>query len=430
MARAIEREQIDQVNKPLIERHRRDFEHVSAQLEERGVDVEGVLGRLLELNVTAPSWAFGTGGTRFGRFPGPGEPHNLDDKLQDCSALAALTGSVGDISLHIPWDRPEDPAALAARGAELELAFGPVNSNTFQDQPGQQHSYKFGALSNTEAAAREQAVEHMLEVIEIGRGIGSKALSVWLSDGSSHPGAQHIRRAFDRVADCLKKVYGALPGDWRMFTEHKPFEPAFYNTVVSDWGASLEMAREVGERVFCLVDLGHHLHGTNIEQVVAYLLRVGRLGGFHFNDSKYADDDLTTGSLKPFQLFLIFYELLDAGDDPALANPPWDYMIDQSHNMKDPIEDLIQSVDAIQRAFTQAAVVEKAALEDAQQRNDNAAAQEVLQRAFRTDVGPLAAEARLRKGAAIEPLAACRQLDYRGRTVKARGAEPAPVLGL
>lgn len=413
---------IEQDNAARQARHDRQYAFVRDDLAADGVDTEQIVDKLMALDVAAPSWALGAGGTRFGRFAIQGEPTHLEQKIEDITALRLLMGSTKSISLHIPWDIPEDPAAIKQLCAENGLVISAVNSNTFQDQPDQELSYKFGSLSHTDAAVREQAVAHNVECVEIGKQLGSKYLSVWLPDGANHPGQQHMRRAADRVIDSLQKIYATMPEDWVMYTEHKPFEPAFYSTVVSDWGASWMIAREVGERCLCLVDLGHHLQACNIEQVVAYLLRVGRLGGFHFNDAKYADDDLTTGSLRPYMLFLIFNELVTGANDPDCKNPEWTYMIDESHNIKDPIEDLTQAVDAIQRAYAQALVVDVKTLESAQDSNDAALAQEMLQKAFRTPVGPLVAEARKRMGGAIEPLDAYRAANYRAKAGESRTA--------
>ena len=414
-------ETIEQANERGKQRHERQLEALTETLGEGGIDIERAIEQLVAFDVAAPSWALGAGGTRFGRFSKPGEPGNLDQKLEDVGALRMLTGSTKSVSLHIPWDIPSDPAATRETAENYGLTISAVNSNTFQDQPGQEHSYKFGSFSHTDAQVRRQAIEHNVECIEIGKALGSSYLSIWLSDGGNHPGQQHMRRAADRVAECLREVYSRMPEDWIMYTEHKPFEPAFYSTVVSDWGASLMLACETGERCLCLVDLGHHLQGANIEQVVAYLLRVGRLGGFHFNDAKYADDDLTTGSLRPYMLFLIFNELVQGMRDPVVKNPEWTYMIDESHNIKDPMEDLCQSVDAIQLALAQALIVDASALEQAQDANDAVMAQEILQQAFRTDARPLVREARRRLGAALDPIATFRETGYRALTAEERG---------
>ena len=414
-------EAVASINERGMARHESALEFVSSELTADGIDAEAAIEEVAGFDVAAPSWALGAGGTRFGRFSVGGEPTSVEQKVEDIAALRRLTASVKSISLHIPWDYPDDAEALSKRAASMGLSFAAVNSNTFQDQPDQPHSYKFGSMSHTGPAVRRQAIEHNLECVEIGKALGTKALTIWLADGANHPGQQHMRRAADRVIGCLREIHAELPDDWVMHTEHKPFEPPFYSTVVSDWGASWMIAREVGERCLCLVDLGHHLQGCNVEQVVAYLLRVGGLGGFHFNDAKYADDDLTAGSLRPFTLFLVFCELVAGANDPAVDNPPWTYMIDASHNIKDPIEDLIQSVEAIQRALTQALIVDTRALEAVQEANDPAMAQELLQRAFRTDVGPLVREARRRQGGALDPLAAYRQADYRTKARAERG---------
>jgi L-rhamnose isomerase/sugar isomerase len=279
-------------------------------------------------------------------------------------------------------------------------------------------SYKFGSLANSDPAVRRVAIEHNHYVIDLGIRLGSRALTVWLADGINHPGQADHRTQFERVAEGLRAIHEHLPDGWQMYTEHKPYEPAFYATVNNDWGSSLLLAQAAGLKASCLVDLGHHLPNANIEQIVSRLAMVDRLGGFHFNDSKYGDDDLTTGSIKPFQLFLIFYELIRAGEGnlPALA-----YMIDQSHNIKDPLEDLIQSTEAVSIAYAQALIVDRGALEEAQQGNDAALAQELLQGAFRTDVRPLVAEARLRNGGAIAPLEVYREVGYRRALIDERG---------
>ncbi len=342
----------------------------------------------------------------------------------DTAVVNDLTGITPRISLHIPWDKPIDAPTLKRQAKALGLGFDAINSNTFQDQPGQKHSYKFGSLSHTDRAVRRQAVEHHLECIEIGKAIRSKALTVWLADGGSFPGQQHLRHALDRIIDSLRMIYAALPRDWRLFTEHKPFEPAFYSTVVQDWGTSLMIAQALGPQALCLVDLGHHLPNCNIEMVVARLIAANRLGGFHFNDSKYADDDLSAGSIKPYQLFLIFNELVDAARDPQVRNsrPRFDpaYMIDQSHNLKDPIEDAMLSAIEIHRAFTKAQLVDRQALTCYQEANDVVMAERTLKVAYETDVSPILAEVRRRRGAAIDPLTVYRESGYRQRIARER----------
>jgi L-rhamnose isomerase/sugar isomerase len=308
---------------------------------------------------------------------------------------------------------------VLADARRLGLGFDAVNSNTFQDQPGQPLSYKLGSFSNPSAAVRRQAVEHHLRVIEIGKALGSQALTVWLADGSNYPGQMSLRGSFERVRECLQEVYAALPNDWRLFTEHKPYEPAFYATVVQDWGSSLVLAQSLGERAQCLVDLGHHLPNTNIELVVARLLGVGRLGGFHFNDSKYGDDDLTAGSIKPYALFLIFHELVLAARERLAGFDPA-YMIDQSHNLKDPIESLLQTVDQLQQAYAKAFVVSHDTHAEPQASGDVMMAERTLKRADETDVRSLVAEARRRRGGALDPIVAFRASGYRAQKANER----------
>ncbi|MGH2636332.1 MAG: sugar isomerase [Actinomycetota bacterium] len=420
----IERDRIAELNQPIRSEHDRDLSNLVDRLGRQGVDAEALLGAIAKFSVAAPSWAVGTGGTRFGRFPIGGEPRTTEEKVDDVAALHALTGSNGSISLHVPWDDPVDPDGLRAHAAERGIRFDAMNSNTFQDNPSTtgdgKVSYKFGSLANVEPAAREAAIEHNCAVIDLGVRLHSSALTVWLADGTNHPGQASLRGQFERVAEGLSRIHNHLPEGWRMYTEHKPYEPAFYSTVNQDWGSSLLLAQAAGPKAACLVDLGHHLPNANIEQVVSRLAMVGRLGGFHFNDSKYGDDDLTTGSIRPFQLFLIFCELVEAGDGRA---PDLAYMVDQSHNLKDPLEDLIQSTEALLLAYAQALLIDREALAAAQEANDPALAQEALQTAFRTDARPLLAEARRRNGAAIAPLATYRAVGYRDARIAERGRD-------
>jgi L-rhamnose isomerase/sugar isomerase len=402
--------------------HEADLDHARSALGRAGRDAEPVIAEIARFSVGAPSWAVGTGGTRFGRFPGGGEPRTTEEKVDDVAALHAVTGANRTISLHVPWDDPRDPDGLRAYTEALGLGFDAINSNTFQDNPSTTGdgaiSYKYGSLGHTDAGVRKLALEHNLAVIALGQRLGSSAITVWLADGANHPGQASFRAQFDRVAEGLRTVHDAMPEGWRLFTEHKPYEPALYSSVNPDWGTSLLLAEAAGERARCLVDLGHHLPNTNIEQVVSRLAMTGRLGGFHFNDSTYGDDDLTVGSVRPFRLFLVVLELLAHGGGrmPDLA-----YMIDASHNVKDPIEDLVQSTDALQIALAQALLVDGAGLAAAQAENDPALAAEVLQSAYRADVRPLVAEARRRNGAARAPLATFRASGYRAATVADRG---------
>lgn len=414
---------IEEHNKLEKELHKGAFSRLAEQIDRRNLDIEKLVEQVGAFQVAIPSWALGAGGTRFGRFPIGGEPGSLEEKIEDVGLLHALNKSSGAISLHIPWDIPEDTDAIKQLAGEHNLKFDAVNSNTFQDQDNQEHSYKFGSLSHTDANVRKQAVQHNIEVIQYGEALGSKALTVWLADGSTFPGQQNFRKALKRTVNSLKEIYQELPGDWQLLIEYKPYEPNFYSMVIPDWGTSFLLAKKLGERAKTLVDLGHHLPNTNIEQIVATLLMEHKLGGFHFNDSKYGDDDLTTGSIKPYQLFLIFNELVDGTDnaDDLRTNIAW--MIDASHNVKDPLEDLLQSVEAIKQAYVKALLVNRDALEDAREENDPVAAQEILQEAYQTDVRPLLQEARLQNSAAVNPLKLFRQLKVREQLVKERGTK-------
>jgi L-rhamnose isomerase/sugar isomerase len=301
--------------------------------------------------------------------------------------------------------------------------FDAVNSNTFQDQQGQDQSYKFGSLTSNSAAVRAQAIAHNIDCIEVGQAIGSKALTVWVGDGANFPGQHNLRGALERYLDSMREIYAALPSDWNVFIEHKLFEPAFYATTIADWGTSFACATELGPKAKCLVDLGHHAPNTNIEMIVARLAQFGKLGGFHFNDSKYGDDDLDSGSINPFQLFLVFNELADAAKREGDAFNPA-YMLDQSHNVTDPIESLMSSAVEVQRAFVQSALVDRLALAGLQEQNDVLEAAQTLKRAFRTDVSPILAMARVRLGAAADPVACYRASGYRDRVAGLRPVKP------
>jgi L-rhamnose isomerase / sugar isomerase len=398
-----------------------DYEALGAKLARGGVNIDAVTEKVADFFVAVPSWGVGTGGTRFARFPGKGEPRSIFDKLDDCAVIHQLTRATPTVSLHIPWDKVNDPRRLRDHGDALGLGFDAMNSNTFSDAPGQEHSYKFGSLSHADAATRQQAVEHNIECIEIGEAIGSKALTVWIGDGSNFPGQTNFTRSFERYLDAMKAIYKRLPNDWHIFSEHKMYEPAFYSTVVQDWGTNYLIATELGEKAYCLVDLGHHAPNVNIEMIVARLIQYKKLGGFHFNDSKYGDDDLDAGSVDPYRLFLVFNELVDAEHRRADDFHPA-HMIDQSHNVTDPIESLIRSANEIRRAYAQALLVDRKALESYQESNDALMASETLKDAFRTDVEPILAIARVKAGGAIDPIAAYRASGYREKIGKERPA--------
>ncbi len=406
-----------------------DYEHLAKALRRRDVDIEDLAAKAQSFRVAVPSWGVGTGGTRFARFPGSGEPRGIFEKLEDCGTIFKLVRSTPAISLHIPWDKPDNTGELLAFAQGYGLHFDAMNSNTFQDQAGQKLSYKFGSLTHPDRAVRRQAIEHNIECIEVGQALGSKAHTVWIGDGGNFPGQQHIRRTLERYLESMREIYNALPNDWRMFIEHKFYEPAFYSTVINDWGVSYHCARELGPKAFCLVDLGHHAPNVNIEMIVARLIQFGKLAGFHFNDSKYGDDDLDSGSIKPFQLFLIFNELVDAElHSVPHFNPA--YMLDQSHNVTDPIESLMMSAVELVRAYVQAHLVDREALTEAQEKCDPLMALAILKQAFTTDVAPILAVARERAGGAIDPIASYRASGYRQRKAEERPAKVGMAAGI
>lgn len=397
-----------------------DYAALGEKLSRSNIDIEAITAKVANFYVAVPSWGVGTGGTRFARFPGAGEPRHIFDKLDDCGVIQQLTRATPTVSLHIPWDKT-DPKELKAKADTLGLGFDAMNSNTFSDSADQVHSYKYGSLSHVNAATRQQAIEHNIECIELGAALGSKALTVWVGDGSNFPGQSNFTRAFERYLASMAEIYKALPDDWRLFSEHKMYEPAFYSSVVQDWGTNYLIAQTLGPKAQCLVDLGHHAPNTNIEMIVARLIQFGKLGGFHFNDSKYGDDDLDAGSVEPYRLFLVFNELVDSEHRGVQGLHPA-HMIDQSHNVTDPIESLMASANEIRRAYAQALLVDRLALEGYQDANDALMATETLKRAYRTDVEPILAEARRRAGGAIDPVAAYRASGYRAKVAALRPA--------
>jgi len=398
-----------------------DYHALGRKLARSGVEIDTIKARIAGFSVAVPSWGAGRGGTRFAKFPISGEPTNIHEKLEDCAVINQLSRATPRVSTHFPWDKVSDYAALREEAASLGLSFDAINSNTFQDQLGQAHSYSTGSLSSTDAATRAQAVEHNIECIEIGRQLGSTDLTVWVGDGTNFPGQQDLGRSLDRYLDSAAEVYAALPGDWRMLLEHKMFEPAFYSSVISDWGSSILAAQQLGDKAKCLVDLGHHAPNVNIEQIVARLHRFGKLGGFHFNDSKYGDDDLDSGSINPHQLFLVFNELVEAELNPRGDFRP-SYMIDQSHNVTDPIESMLSSAEAIASCFAKAILVDRHSLHAAQDANDTMMAFQALRRAYNVDVAPILAMARFEAGGAIDVLAVYRESQWRARKAQERKA--------
>ena len=398
---------------------RRDYETLGERLDRRGMAIDAIKAKVAKFSVAVPSWGVGTGGTRFAKFPGAGEPRDIFDKIEDCAVIAQLTQATRTISLHIPWDKA-DPNRLKQAASRFNLGFDAMNSNTFSDAKGQIQSYKFGSLSSYDKGTRNQAIEHNLECIEIGKTVGSKALTIWIGDGSNFPGQVNFADQFANYLDSAKAIYAALPDDWKVYTEHKMYEPAFYSTVVQDWGTNYIIAKELGDKALCLVDLGHHAPNVNIEMIVSRLAQFGKLGGFHFNDSKYGDDDLDAGSIDPYRLFLVFNELVDIENRDQNFHPA--HMLDQSHNVTDPIESLMLSASDVARSYAQALLVDRKTLKSAQNNNDALTATQQLRHAFRTDVEPILALARLEQGGAIDPLATYRASGYRAKVAGVRPA--------
>lgn len=373
---------------------------------------------LAKLEIETPSWGYGDSGTRFATFPQRGRPRDVFEKLQDAAEVHRLTGCAPAVALHFPWDRVDDLAALRERATALGLRIGAVNPNLFQDP-----DYKFGSITHSDASIRAKAVEHLVECLQIATALGSTAQSLWFADGTNYAGQGDLIARRQRMVDALAEVYAALPGDQEMLVEYKLFEPAFYATDLADWGSALLVCQKLGERARVLVDLGHHAQGVNIEQIVAILDDEGRLGGFHFNNRKYADDDLVVGSVNPLELFLIFVELAAPGRTlPRLT-------IDQAHNVEAKLEAMVLSVMNIQEAYAKALLVDRDALASAQAENDVLGAHEVLMAAYREDVRPLCAQARRAAGGAQDPIAALRASGYVEKTINERGATAAVAGG-
>ncbi|MDN3476492.1 L-rhamnose catabolism isomerase [Pseudoalteromonas sp. APC 3355] len=412
MTQRIEKALIADENAKLLSDLNEDYQALGNKLARNDINIEDITEKAQAFQIAVPSWGTGTGGTRFARFPGEGEPRNIWEKLEDSAVINDLSQCTERVSPHFPWDKVDDFTELKQFSDELNLSWDSINSNTFQDQPGQEHSFKYGSLSNTSAESRDLAIAHNLDCIEWGKALGSKTLTVWVGDGSNHPGQQHFQSAFERYLESMKTIYAGLPSDWELHIEHKMFEPAFYSTIIQDWGSNILAAMELGPQAKSLVDLGHHAPNVNIEMIVSRLIQFKKLGGFHFNDSKYGDDDLDSGSLHPYQQFLIFNELVDAQYRNQEGFNP-NYMLDQSHNVTDPIESLMNSAASVQRSFVSALLVDREKLSQYQQDNDALMASNTLKNAFNTDVSSILAMARLRKGGAIDPIATYRKANYR-----------------
>jgi L-rhamnose isomerase/sugar isomerase len=389
---------------------RNDYDELARRLREDGRDLDAIEQALSAFTVETPSWGYGDSGTRFATFRQPGRPRDVFERLDDAAAVHRLTGCAPAVALHFPWDAVEDLGRLRAHAAELGLQFGAVNPNLFQDP-----DYRLGSVANPDPRIRAKAVEHLLECVGIARELGSTAQSLWLADGTNYPGQDDLAARYERMVESLAQLYGALPPEQELLVEYKLFEPAFYATDIPDWGSALLICQQLGERARVLVDFGHHAHGTNVEQIVAVVAAQQRLGGFHFNDRKYADDDLIVGSVNPFALFLVFCEL-------ALGGRPLPRLtIDQSHNVEEKVEAMILSVVNIQAAYAKALIVDRRALAEAQLAGDVLGGHELLLRAYQTDVRPLCGYVRERSGAAPDPIAAFRASGYVARTAEQRG---------
>jgi L-rhamnose isomerase/sugar isomerase len=411
MFKAVNKNIIEKNNKNFLKNQKKDFEYFQEKASRLNVDLDFLKKKIIDFKLALPSWGVGTGGTRFGRFPGIGEPTNIFEKIEDCAVVNDLTGSNPSISPHFPWDNVDDYKELKEYASKYSLKFDLINSNTFQDFSDSNHSYKFGSLTNSEKRIRDKAIELNIECIKKGKLLGSKGLTVWIGDGTNFPGQQNFSSSLDNYIKSMKIIYSKLPSDWKMLIEYKPYEPAFYSTVINDWGTSYICSKELGKKAMSLIDLGHHLPNTNIEMIVSRLLDLNKLGGFHFNDSHYGDDDLDAGSINPFRLFLIFSELTNKKNIKNFNKIS--YMIDQSHNVTDPIESLILSTNEILNAYAKSLLIDHEHLKFLQKHNDVIGASCLLKDAFNTDVRSLLKQVRLESYNAIDPIFTYRQLNYK-----------------
>ena len=383
-------------------------------------DAEKVWRALDGFRIEVPSWGFANTGTRFGKFVQGGAATTIEEKFSDAGQVNALTGASPTVALHVLWDLPggvKDVGTIRGLEEKYGVKSGSINPNLFQDQ-----EYKFGSIANPSAEIRERALAHLLDSVEIGRELGSKDVSLWIADGSNYPGTQSVRRRIEWMVEVLGATHAALGPDQRMLVEYKPFEPAFYHTDIADWGMALELARRSGPKAKVLVDTGHHYQGTNIEQVVAWLLHLGALGGFHFNDRKYADDDLTLGSIDPYQVFRIFHEIVSATEDERAGVA---FMIDQSHNLKGKMEAMVQTVVSAQELYAKAALIDQLRLAELQDACRLVEAEECFRGAFWQDVRPIVREWRAARGLPIDPLKALAESGYVSKVTEERSSRNA-----
>jgi len=377
--------------------------------EKNGVNIEGVKQKIKTFKVETPSWGYGDSGTRFKTFKQAGVPRDIFEKLEDAAQVNKVTGMCPSVAIHIPWDKVDDYKKVKEFAAQLGLKIGAVNPNLFQDD-----DYKFGSLTNVQPEIRKKATMHMLECIDIARQVDSNIISLWLADGTNYPGQGDFRKRKHYMEDCLKEVYDRLSDGMRLLIEYKCFEPAFYHTDIADWGMSYTLSTKLGPKAQVLVDLGHHLQGTNVEHIVAFLLDEGKIGGFHFNNRKYADDDLIVGSINPYELFLIFNELVSADLEENTAQTAANiaYMIDQSHCIEPIIPAMIRSVLNVQAAYAKALLVNREKLKQARLENDVLGAEAIVREAFETDVQPLLTTVREEIGLNPNPMQAYLQSGY------------------
>jgi L-rhamnose isomerase / sugar isomerase len=391
----------------------RTYDALAESLSDNGVDVTGVEERLRAQRVETPSWGYGDTGTRFAVFPQRGVPRDPFEKIADAAQVHGLTGVCPSVAIHVPWDTVDDYGELRGHAESLGLRIGAVNPNIFQEP-----EYKLGSVCNPDETVRRKATDHLLECVGVAGETGSDVLSLWFADGTNYAGQDSFTDRRHRMIEALGEVYAAMPDGMRMLLEYKPYEPAFYHTDLADWGAALTTSQRLGERAQVLVDLGHHAKEVNIEYVVALLLDEGRLGGFHFNNRKYGDDDLIVGSVNPFELFLIYVELVEAEEQ---SDTRIDYMIDQTHNIEPKIEAMILSVMNLQEAYAKALLVDRAALTQAQRAGDVLTAHSTLLEAYATDVRPLCARVRESLGGAADPISAFKDSGYSEKMAEERG---------
>jgi len=385
--------------------------------EERGIDLDALARKAMALRIETPSWAYANCGTRFGVVKDPAAPRDAYEKVADAAQVHAFTGITPAVAVHVLWDTVPDWADLGRHAESLGIRIGAINPNLFTEPV-----YKFGSICNADPKVRRAAVDNMKNCVEVGKAVGSSVLSLWFADGTNYPGQGDFRRRKGWMEECLAEVYAAMPRSMRMLLEYKFFEPAFYHTDIADWGIAYVLSKKLGERAQVLIDLGHHAHATNIPWIVSTLITEEKLGGFHFNDRKYADDDLTTGCMNPYELFLIFNELVAGMEDPALKTD-FAFMIDEMPVIKPRIESMIQSAVNLQEAYAKALLVDRKTLARAQSENRIIDAEEVIRAAWTADVKPILEVARLQKGLDPDPLAAFRKSGYYGKILQERSSD-------